>query len=51
MGNKLFRKSLLQTPGNHRQVLAAIVGRENDGVLVLARLCWLTGCNCFECFL
>ena len=50
MGNKLFGKCLLKKPGNNRQVFALIIGRENDGVLVLARLCWLTGCHCFECF-
>ena len=50
MGNKLFGKGLPQTPGNHRQVFAAIIGRVNGGVLVFARLCWLAGCNCFECF-
>ena len=50
MGNKLFGEGLLQTLGNHRQVFAVIIWRENNGVLVLARLCWLAGCNCFECF-
>ena len=46
MGNKLFGKGLLETPGDHRQGFAVIVGRENEGVLVLGRLCGLTGCNC-----
>ena len=49
MGNKLFGKGLLGTLGNHREFFA-IIGRENDCVLVLARICWLTGCNCFGCF-
>jgi len=50
MGNKLFGEGLLEMPGNNRQVFAVIIGREGDGVLVPARLCWLTGCHCFEFF-
>ena len=50
MGNKPFGKGLLQRPGNHRQVFAVIIGSENEGVLVLARLCWLTGAICSSVF-
>lgn len=50
MGNKLFGKGFLKKPGNNRQVFALVIGRENDGVLVLARLSWLTGCHCFGVF-